>query len=118
MARAMTEDELLQAVTDAATFMGWRWHHIRRSDKALQMGHSGFPDLVLARAGVVVFLELKRLNGIPTPDQLAWLDAINGAAPGPNATLHEHAMEAAREHIMSAGIVTPANLSGLLEALK
>ena len=49
LVRSMTEDELLQAVTEAATHLGWHWHHVRRSDKALQQGHAGFPDLVLAK---------------------------------------------------------------------
>lgn len=74
--RAMTEDELLEAITQAATYLGWRWTHSRRSDLALQMGHSGFPDLVLARDGHVLFLELKTEAGIVSPDQRAWIDAL------------------------------------------
>jgi hypothetical protein len=80
MARTMTEDELLEAIQTAATLQGWRWHHVRRSDKAIQQGHSGFPDLVLARRGVVIFLELKREVGQATADQIAWLEAIDGLA--------------------------------------
>ncbi len=73
LSKATTEDELLQAITEAATYLGWRWHHVRRSDKALQMGHPGFPDLVLARKGRVLFLELKSKSGTVAPDQEAWL---------------------------------------------
>lgn len=73
----MTEDELLTAITDAATWKGWRWFHVRRSDKALQMGHSGFPDLVLAKGGDVLFLELKSSSGKPSPDQMAWLSELS-----------------------------------------
>lgn len=76
--QAMTEDELLQAITDAASYLGWRWHHIRRSDQALQMGDGGFPDLVLARDGVVLFLELKTEAGRLSYDQERWVSAING----------------------------------------
>ena len=90
----MTEDELLTAITDAAGYMGWRWHHVRRSDKALQMGHSGFPDLVLAKNGRVLFLELKRENAQPRPDQLAWQEAL-----------------------LDARVVTPSDLGALLQEL-
>ena len=77
MARAMTEDELLQAITDAATVYGWRWHHIRRSDKGQQMGHAGFPDLLLARGGQIIALELKTERGSATLEQAAWLQALS-----------------------------------------
>jgi hypothetical protein len=72
----MTEDELLTAITEAATYLGWRWTHTRRSDKAQIMGHSGFPDLVLARNGKVFFLELKAEKGRTSPDQVAWLEEL------------------------------------------
>jgi hypothetical protein len=74
----MTEDELLSAITEAATFLGWRWHHVRRSDLALQQGHSGYPDLTLARGGELVFLELKSMIGVLTADQEAWLEELSG----------------------------------------
>ena len=74
----MTEDELLQGITDAATYMGWLWHHIRRSDLGVQQGHAGFPDLVLAKAGQVVFAELKTELGYLTHDQEAWLRELQG----------------------------------------
>jgi hypothetical protein len=73
---SMTEDELLQAITEAATYLGWRWFHIRRSDLAQQQGHSGFPDVVLAKEGRVIFLELKSRTGRLRPDQHAWAEAI------------------------------------------
>ena len=80
IARAMSEDELLDVITEAATFLGWRWHHVRRSDRAVQQGHSGFPDLVLARRGRVLFVELKREVGELTGDQVAWIEAIGDQA--------------------------------------
>jgi hypothetical protein len=76
---AMTEDELLQAIYDAALYLGWRVHHDRRSDLAVQQGHTGFPDLVLAKEGrMTLFLELKSEKGKTTPDQDAWLLALSG----------------------------------------
>lgn len=106
MARHMSEDELLRAITEAATYGGWRWHHIRRSDKAIQQGHSGFPDLVLAKGGVTLFLELKREGAQPRPDQLAWLDALNGDLPYEQLGAERHAQA-----------VTPRDLDRVLEML-
>jgi hypothetical protein len=68
----VTEDELLTAIVGAALLGGWCVHHDRRSDKALQQGTAGFPDLVLARAGRVIFAELKTERGQLTEDQLRW----------------------------------------------
>ena len=45
-------------------------------DKAQQMGHSGFPDLVLARQGRVLFLELKADKGRASEDQIAWVNEV------------------------------------------
>lgn len=86
----MTEDELLTGVTDTLTLGGWRWQHIRRSDRALVQGHPGFPDVVAAHpdkplkcgecgAGVdrmtggVIAIECKSATGRATPDQIDWL---------------------------------------------
>lgn len=104
LARSMSEEQLLQAITDAATLYGWKWHHVRRSDKALQMGDAGFPDLVLARSGRVIFLELKRASGVVSPDQVAWLEALepeDGTVRNPRAHL-----------------VRPVDLDALLVALR
>ena len=38
----------------------------------------GFPDLVLARAGVVLFRELKTDIGKVSDEQAAWLQAVGG----------------------------------------
>lgn len=102
LTKAMTEDQLLTAITDAATYLGWRWHHVRRSDKALQMGDQGFPDLVLARSGTVLFLELKNAKNGLRPGQYEWLRAINGRS-GVAQIAH---------------IVRPADLDRILEMLK
>jgi hypothetical protein len=81
-------------------------HHIRRSDFAVQMGSSGFPDLVLARGGRVLFLELKREGAQARADQLAWVNAINGA----------RGLQPLRA-FCEARIVHPADLDAILREL-
>lgn len=95
----MTEDELLQAITEAATYLGWRWHHIRRSDQALQMGHSGFPDLVMVKGDRLLFLELKTEAGTLTVDQYAWVAALRSSS-------------------VRAAVIRPSDLDALLEDLQ
>ena len=75
MDRATPEDALLTAITDALTYTGWRWTHTRRSDKAQIMGHPGVPDLIAAKPGRLLFLELKSETGQLTAEQWAWLQA-------------------------------------------
>lgn len=106
--KSMTEDELLTAITEAATFLGWRWHHVRRSDKAVQMGHVGFPDLVLVRKGDVLFWELKAEAGTMTGAQGAWIEEINHAEPHGGICQSEH----------RARFVRPSDLDWALERLK
>lgn len=77
---SMSEDELLTAIVEAAQYRGWLVHHIRRSDKAVQQGNPGFPDLVLARNGTVVFFELKSMNGRATGHQEEWLRELGPEA--------------------------------------
>ena len=76
----MTEDQLLTAVIEAATLYGWRVHHDRRSDKAIQQGDRGFPDLVLARECEVRFLELKSEKGRVTQEQDWWISDLGDLA--------------------------------------
>lgn len=77
-ARSMTEDELLSAIVEAALLLGWQVHHDRRSDLALTQGTRGFPDLVLAKDGRVLFWECKDATNPLTQDQWAWMRALAG----------------------------------------
>jgi hypothetical protein len=77
----MTEDQLLGAVLDLAYYERWLTHHDRRSDKALQQGESGFPDVIAARPPRLVVAELKRETEKPTAAQERWLDVYR-AVPG------------------------------------
>lgn len=86
---AMTEAELQRAIVDAARLNGWLVHHDRpvtdrrgRTRTAVA-GDTGFPDLVLARGGVVLFIECKAAHGRYEPGQREWLDAVRGMTARP-----------------------------------
>lgn len=85
LAREMSEADLLANVVARATQAGWRVAHIndglyRLAVKAGRadalVGAVGFPDLVLAREGRVVFAELKSARGKIRPEQSAWLNEL------------------------------------------
>ena len=89
----MTEAELQDVVAETARWLGWKVAHFRSSRTssggyatAVQYDGAGFPDLVLARAGEVVFAELKAERGKLTARQEAWLDAIDGTWDQDDAT--------------------------------
>lgn len=77
----MREDDWLSFVVDYAMHQGWRVQHIRptRTGKGFRtpvQGHSGAPDLLLARSGEVVLVELKRNSTYPRADQREWLNHL------------------------------------------
>lgn len=74
----MTEDELLQGLTDAMTLSGWWWRHARRDDLALVMGMQGLPDILAVHPtrGTLLVWELKDRVGRVSLDQAAWLAAF------------------------------------------
>lgn len=77
----MTEDDYVRRIIDTAHLYGWRVTHFRpaRTDKgwrtALQ-GDGGFVDLVLAKHGTVLHVEVKTDKGRVRPDQLEWAKEI------------------------------------------
>jgi hypothetical protein len=83
LAEHVTEDDLKDKILDFARLRGWMIHHDRPARKkgrngedewyTAVEGHKGFPDLVLARRGRVIFAELKTHRGVVSPDQKAWL---------------------------------------------
>lgn len=86
-----TEAQFTKQVIDLARLHGWRVAHFRpgltRSGKwvtPVQGDGKGFPDLVLVRSGVILFVELKVGRNKATDEQVAWLDALRetGAAAG------------------------------------
>jgi hypothetical protein len=77
----MTEAQFQQRVVDLAQHCGWHATHFRAVYTSGRWrtpltGHAGFPDLVLARGGVVIAAELKTDRGQLSAEQKAWLAAF------------------------------------------
>jgi hypothetical protein len=77
----LDEAGFLRWVTDLATLQGWRWVHFRPARtqqgwRTAVQGHTGSPDLLLARNGDVLLVELKSNRGRLRPDQQHWLDHL------------------------------------------
>ena len=74
----LTEAQFQGAIVDLAQYFGWRIFHPRTvrtitgHHLTAYTGHAGFPDLVLASPGGVIFAELKTAKGRPTEAQQAW----------------------------------------------
>lgn len=84
----MTEQQLQRAVIELARLLGWRVAHFRAAQTVngwrtpVEGDGKGFPDLVLARAGRVIFAELKGAKGKLSPEQEAWLEELTGGVYG------------------------------------
>lgn len=82
----MTEAQLQDAVVTCAQVLGWRVAHFRPAltargwRTAVSADGKGFPDLVLAREGRVLFAELKAERGHLSPEQIDWAVALQGTA--------------------------------------
>lgn len=93
MADVMTEAQLQAQVLGIAQAYGWRAYHTHDSRRS----PSGFPDLTLvhAKAGRLLFVELKRQNGRYRPGQREWLDDLNQVCLGIRHDLYEFASDTA-----------------------
>ena len=85
MTQYQSEAQFQEAVIEYAKARGWLVHAERpaRSDKGWRtpvQGDAGFPDLVLARNGVVLLWELKSERGRPSEAQEKWIRAIEPKA--------------------------------------
>jgi hypothetical protein len=99
----VSEHELQATIVDACRVLGYRVAHFRPARTASgwctpMTGDEGFPDLICARPGRVLALELKAARGRLGPGQAEWLEAMQGA-------------------IVHAKVVRPAELDELLALL-
>lgn len=69
----MTEGQLQANILDLARRQGLLTFHLRDSRRNMGVG---FPDLVIAGRGGVIFRELKNDFLQPTPEQAAWLETL------------------------------------------
>lgn len=80
----MSEADWQRRVIDYAKLRQWLVAHFRPSRtqsgrwSTAMTGDIGYPDLTLARHGVVVLAELKTQHGVVTPGQKIWI-AASGA---------------------------------------
>jgi hypothetical protein len=78
--RTTTERDFQNVVRGFAALHGW--HHIYHTYDS-QRSDPGFPDLVMVRGDVVLFVELKTQKGKVRPEQESWGQAlvqVEGAA--------------------------------------
>src|SRR5690349_10643155 len=74
----VSEDVFKDAVLRQALALGWRRFHplparnSRGRHATWQQGETGYPDLTLARRGVVLYRELKSETGVLSKEQKAW----------------------------------------------
>lgn len=83
----MSEKTLQDRVVDRAKRRGWRVMHVGRGIAAFDAegkpvfvtaADAGWPDLTLAKAGhSLLFMELKRENGVIDEKQVEWLQLLN-----------------------------------------
>jgi hypothetical protein len=85
--RSITEKTWQGTVERIAELHHWLVFHApdnmprqgRSGFQYVQNIRAGFPDLVLAKDGRLIFAELKRQTGTTSPDQNTWLDALRKA---------------------------------------
>jgi len=72
-ASAVPERDFQNAVLELAQLLHWRVYHVPDSRRC----PAGFPDLVLCRPPVLLFVECKTDKGRIRPEQHEWLAALH-----------------------------------------
>lgn len=86
VSQPMSEAALQSAVLEMAQVLGWRVAHFRAAPTRSggwatpMQGNVGFPDAVLARSGIVLFVEFKSARGRLSPEQVDWAVALQGTS--------------------------------------
>jgi hypothetical protein len=75
----MSEAQLLQTISSAASLQGWGWYHTHDS----RHSPPGYPDLTICGYGKLIYWELKSAKGTVSPDQQRWLDALGTVVKPP-----------------------------------
>ena len=76
----LSEADFQRTVIELAEWHGWRIYHVAKVKGQLRSHTSkGFPDLVFARPGRLVFAELKLEGEDPTADQEVWHELLRSA---------------------------------------
>ena len=73
MTTTVTEKQLQSDIIRIAKAAGWKVYHTHDSRRS----EFGFPDLTMVRRDRLVFAELKRELGKPTPEQSEWLEDLS-----------------------------------------
>lgn len=73
----LSEAEFQEMIVARARVRGWSVHHDRGDYRKAIAGDPGFPDLVLAKKGRVLFIEVKSARGGATDAQKHWLTQLN-----------------------------------------
>jgi len=72
----ISEADFQATVIEMARLYGWKVYYVPDSRRSPE----GYPDLTLARKGIVLFMELKSRRGVVSPVQKEWLDALGARA--------------------------------------
>ena len=105
----LTEAQFQKQVIDLAQLWGWRVAHFRPARTAtgwrtpVSADGAGFPDLVIAKGGLLIFAELKTKTGRMSPAQTLWLDALGPTTQARLVTLWRPADWPAIERAITRG---------------
>lgn len=86
----VSEADFQRLLVELARLRGWKVQHTRPAQNSRGrwstpiQGDPGFPDLVLARDGVVILLELKSEKGRLSAVQREWLEALGWSDETPH----------------------------------
>lgn len=80
----MNESQWQSKVCQLLDLYGWRWFHAPDNiptgpQRRRQSIKKGFPDLVAVKGTRVLYVELKKEGGYPSPEQREWLAALHAA---------------------------------------